>query len=366
MPSWCSTCGATSWPSWRSWSSRCTASTSWSHWSSEFQPSAGSATRHPRRSPRRRLEGGRASPRQVAGPHVLVTGHPFVDVWAGIRPEVMNLAEWPHVPAVVEWKQGMCAALGVSLTEFWPHLRNRVRTFADLRPELVGAVERLIDFVAPAATTPGDRDQHRRRRSQLPRGTVPCSRRRSVPRGALTKPFHPVLNDLPMVIFDVGFGGTVVLATGSALRFSCTRNVASETRSSRARFIAWYCSTKRLPLGELALQAQHVAEVGGRLEELAHPVEAGLGSVEPGVDVDHLARHVFGALRGGAAHADGVELGDRRFDLLRRQLDHERGGRRPVVGDVDRVVRRSARRADRTAPRHRRSPWRCRRPRDRS
>ncbi|MEO8265832.1 MAG: DUF3097 family protein [Ilumatobacteraceae bacterium] len=87
--------------------------------------------------------------RQVAGPDVLVTGHPFVDVWAGIRPQVMELAEWPDVPRTVEWKQGMCAALGVSLTDFWPRLRNRVRTFADLRPELVGAVEQLIDFVAP-------------------------------------------------------------------------------------------------------------------------------------------------------------------------------------------------------------------------
>jgi hypothetical protein len=87
--------------------------------------------------------------RRVAGSHVLVTGHPFVDVWAGVRPQVMGLAEWPDVPRSVEWKQGMCAALGVSLTDFWPHLRNRVRTFADLRPELVGAVEQLIDFVAP-------------------------------------------------------------------------------------------------------------------------------------------------------------------------------------------------------------------------
>ncbi len=94
--------------------------------------------------------------RQVAGHHVLVTGHPFVDVWAGIRPQVMNLTEWPDVPRSVEWKQGMCAALGVSLTDFWPRLRNRVRTFADLRPELVGAVERLIDFVAPP--TPADDD----------------------------------------------------------------------------------------------------------------------------------------------------------------------------------------------------------------
>ena len=89
--------------------------------------------------------------RGVAGPHVLVTGHPFVDVWAGIRPEVMGLREWPQVPRSVEWKQGMCDALGVSLKDFWPRLRNQVRTFADLRPELVGAVERLIDFVAPEA-----------------------------------------------------------------------------------------------------------------------------------------------------------------------------------------------------------------------
>ncbi len=94
--------------------------------------------------------------RQVAGHHVLVTGHPFVDVWAGIRPQVMNLAEWPDVPRSVEWKHGMCAALGVPLTDFWPRLRNRVRTFADLRPELVGAVERLIDFVAPPASADDD------------------------------------------------------------------------------------------------------------------------------------------------------------------------------------------------------------------
>jgi hypothetical protein len=102
---------------------------------------------------------------QVAGPDVLVTGHPFIDVWAGIRPQVLNLTEWPDVPRgvewkpvewkpvewkPVEWKQGVCDALGVSLSDFWPHLRNQVRTFADLRPELVGAVERLIDFVAPA------------------------------------------------------------------------------------------------------------------------------------------------------------------------------------------------------------------------
>ena len=85
--------------------------------------------------------------RQVAGPHVLVTGHPFVDVWAGVWPRVMGLTEWPDVPRNVPWKEGMCAALGTDVRGFWPRLRNRVTTYVDLRPELVGAVEQLIDFV---------------------------------------------------------------------------------------------------------------------------------------------------------------------------------------------------------------------------
>jgi hypothetical protein len=89
--------------------------------------------------------------RQVAGEFVLVTGHPFVDVWAGVWPRVMGLQEWPDVPRGVPWKEGMCTALGTDVKGFWPMLRNKVRTFADLRPELVGAVERLIDFVAASA-----------------------------------------------------------------------------------------------------------------------------------------------------------------------------------------------------------------------
>ena len=85
----------------------------------------------------------------VDHPHVLVTGHPFVDVWAGVRPGVIGLDHWPDVPRGVPWKDGLCAAVGADPTTFWPRLRNQVRTYADLRPELVGAVERLIDFVAP-------------------------------------------------------------------------------------------------------------------------------------------------------------------------------------------------------------------------
>jgi len=81
--------------------------------------------------------------------HVLVTGHPFVDVWAGVRPRVVGLQAWPDVPRGVPFKQGLCEAVGMPLEGFWPRLRSAVDSFADLEPELVGAVERLIDFVAP-------------------------------------------------------------------------------------------------------------------------------------------------------------------------------------------------------------------------
>jgi hypothetical protein len=84
----------------------------------------------------------------VDHPAVLVTGHPFVDVWAGIRPKVVGRAAWPDVPKGRPWKEGICDALGVPFEGFWPRLRNQVTTYADLEPELVGAVERLIDFVA--------------------------------------------------------------------------------------------------------------------------------------------------------------------------------------------------------------------------
>lgn len=84
----------------------------------------------------------------VDHPAVLITGHPFVDVWAGIRPKAVGRSAWPDVPKGQPWKEGMCRALGVPFEGFWPRLRNRVETYADLESELVGAVERLIDFVA--------------------------------------------------------------------------------------------------------------------------------------------------------------------------------------------------------------------------
>ena len=99
------TCGATTCASWASSSSRCTASTTWcdGRTSSGPAPTVDSASWSITSSPGSKED---RLARQVAGPHVLVTGHPFVDVWAGVWPRVMGLTEWPDVPRDVEWKAG--------------------------------------------------------------------------------------------------------------------------------------------------------------------------------------------------------------------------------------------------------------------
>lgn len=85
---------------------------------------------------------------------VLITGHPFVDVWQAIRPSVIGIGEWPTIPRGTDWKTGVCRALGFAGTpgEFWTQLLARVSSYRDLEPALVGAVEQLIDFVAPPPT----------------------------------------------------------------------------------------------------------------------------------------------------------------------------------------------------------------------
>jgi hypothetical protein len=84
----------------------------------------------------------------VGGPHVLICGTPFVDVWQAIRPSVLGIAAWPTIPMGRSWKEGICEAFGEpSPGRLWKQLLGRVRTFADLEPSLVGAVESLIDFV---------------------------------------------------------------------------------------------------------------------------------------------------------------------------------------------------------------------------
>jgi hypothetical protein len=84
---------------------------------------------------------------------VLIVGHPFVDVWQSLKPARLGMERWPVIARDVEWKRGVCAALGwphdspADIARAWRQILNRVETYADLEPELLGRVEELIDFV---------------------------------------------------------------------------------------------------------------------------------------------------------------------------------------------------------------------------
>ncbi len=84
---------------------------------------------------------------------VLVVGTPFIDIWEAVDPRGVGFSAWPKVPRGVPWKEGVCEALGVAdPRSFWRTILGSVRSYADLHPTLVGAVEQLIDFVAPLPT----------------------------------------------------------------------------------------------------------------------------------------------------------------------------------------------------------------------
>lgn len=82
---------------------------------------------------------------------VLVTGHPYVDIWQAVKPSSVGIDAWPVVPRGLPWKEGICAALGWGEPyQGWQRVLAGVHGFRDLETPLIGAVERLIDFV----TTP--------------------------------------------------------------------------------------------------------------------------------------------------------------------------------------------------------------------
>ena len=91
----------------------------------------------------------------VAGrdPHVLVVGHPFIDIWAAVKPARLGLARWPDVPPGQPWKEGVLRAIGWpastprDVAAAWRRILGAVTSYADLEPELLGRVEELIDFV---------------------------------------------------------------------------------------------------------------------------------------------------------------------------------------------------------------------------
>ena len=98
----------------------------------------------------------------AAGDHVLVLGHPYVDVWAAVKPSRLGLAAWPEIPRGIEWKHGVCAALGwphetaADVADAWQRILGSVRGYGDLEPALLGRVEELIDFVTAGEVTAGE------------------------------------------------------------------------------------------------------------------------------------------------------------------------------------------------------------------
>jgi hypothetical protein len=87
----------------------------------------------------------------VASPYVLVTGHPYVDVWQAVKPARIGIARWPTVAPGRPWKQGVCAALGIAEpADLWRRILSRVDSYRDIETPLINAVERLIDFVTDA------------------------------------------------------------------------------------------------------------------------------------------------------------------------------------------------------------------------
>ncbi|PRY70036.1 Protein of unknown function (DUF3097) [Glaciihabitans tibetensis] len=87
------------------------------------------------------------------GSSVLVVGHPFVDIWQAVKPARIGIAAWPTVPRTIEWKHGICEALGwphadqADIARAWKRILGRVNSYTDLEPVLLGRVEQLIDFV---------------------------------------------------------------------------------------------------------------------------------------------------------------------------------------------------------------------------
>ena len=101
--------------------------------------------------------------RGPGGENTLVVGHPYVDIWQAVKPARLGLDEWPTIPRAIEWKHGICAALGwphrnqADIAAAWQRIRSTVRDWTDLEPALIGRVEELIDFVTQGdSVTQGD------------------------------------------------------------------------------------------------------------------------------------------------------------------------------------------------------------------
>ena len=90
----------------------------------------------------------------VTSPHVLVVGHPYVDIWQAVKP---GGAGHPRLAGgaarhAVEGGRAARARLGQDTAAGWKRILAAARSYADLESELLGRVEELIDFVTAPGT----------------------------------------------------------------------------------------------------------------------------------------------------------------------------------------------------------------------
>lgn len=80
--------------------------------------------------------------------HVLVCGHPYIDVWEAVKPARVGIDAWPMIPRGTDWKTGVCRELGWGTPrDGWHKVNASVSGFRDVEVPLIRAMEELIDFV---------------------------------------------------------------------------------------------------------------------------------------------------------------------------------------------------------------------------
>ncbi len=88
-----------------------------------------------------------------AAGNIKIVGHPFIDIWQAVKPQVLGIQAWPQVPRGEDWKKGILRRLGQphqnqeDVANAWKRILSRVDSYSDLDPTLLGPVESLIDFL---------------------------------------------------------------------------------------------------------------------------------------------------------------------------------------------------------------------------
>ncbi len=74
-------------------------------------------------------------------------------MWQCVTPRALGIAAWPEVPRGIEFKVGVCRALGwpardqADIARAWQRILRSVTSYRDLEPSFLGRVEELIDYV---------------------------------------------------------------------------------------------------------------------------------------------------------------------------------------------------------------------------